>query len=181
MRRLVPILIAVAAALPGAAATLERLTLDEMIQQSTAIVRGRVSAAGSLQRGPLIYSRWRIQVAERWKGPAGSEAEVLTAARALQAQGVGEVLVKLGARGVLLVQRDGTVLRQDAFRVSVVDTTGAGDCCTAAYAVAWAEGRAPQERLRFACVAAGLCVQAKGAMPAMPARAAVDAFLRERA
>lgn len=78
MRRLVPILIAVAAALPGAAATLERLTLDEMIQQSTAIVRGRVSAAGSLQRGPLIYSRWRIQVAERWKGPAGSEAEVLT-------------------------------------------------------------------------------------------------------
>ncbi len=78
MRGLMPLLLAVAAALPGAAATLERLTLDEMIQQSTAIVRGRVSAAGSLQRGPLIYSRWRIQVAERWKGPAGSEAEVLT-------------------------------------------------------------------------------------------------------
>ena len=76
MRVLASILLA--AALPGAAATLERLTLDEMIQQSTAIVRGRVEAAGTMERGPLIYSRWRIRVSERWKGAPADTVEIVT-------------------------------------------------------------------------------------------------------
>lgn len=109
--------------------------------------------------------------------PTGDEAEVLAAARALQAQGVGTVLVKLGARGSLLVPRQGAPLRQGIFRVPVVDTTGAGDCFTAAYVVAMLEGRPEADRLRFAAAAAALCVGKLGAMPAMPARAAVDAFL----
>jgi ribokinase len=114
--------------------------------------------------------------------PTTDDAQVLAAARALQARGVGTVLVKLGGRGCLLVPpAPGVPVAQPAFRVPVVDTTGAGDCFTAAYVVALMEGRMPLDRLAFACAAAALCVQVKGALPSMPARAAVDAFLAERA
>lgn len=70
-------------------------------------------------------------------------------------------------------------VRQAALRAEkVVDTTGAGDCFTAAFAVALLEGeRAPQEALRFASAAACLCVQRLGAMPSLPHRAEVDALL----
>ncbi|KAJ1622126.1 Ribokinase-like protein [Pavlovales sp. CCMP2436] len=71
------------------------------------------------------------------------------------------------------------VLRQIAFEVpTVVDTTGAGDCFTAAYAVACAEGCDAKVALRFATAAASLSVQSKGAMTSMPARSAVDELLR---
>lgn len=113
--------------------------------------------------------------------PTGDEAQVLAAAQALQRQGVGTVLVKLGARGCLLVPKQGAVLRQATFRVQVIDTTGAGDCFTAAYTVAMLEGRAEAERLRFACAAAAICVSRLGAMPSLPCRSEVDAFLKAQA
>jgi ribokinase len=110
--------------------------------------------------------------------PTGTDDEVLTAARQLQAQGVGTVLVKLGARGSLLVPPAGPPLRQGIFPVAVVDTTGAGDCFTASYTVGLVEGLPETVRLRRAAAAAAICVQGKGAMPSMPSRAAVDALAR---
>lgn len=112
--------------------------------------------------------------------PTDDDALVLAAARALTAGGgVAEVVVKLGARGCVRVGADGAEpLWQEAFPVArVVDTTGAGDAFTAAYAVACAEGRGAADALRFACAAASLAVQSQGAMTSMPARAAVDALV----
>jgi len=56
------------AALPLSSATLERLTLDDMTTRSTAIVRGRVVSSYAAARGPVIYTHYRIQVTENWKG-----------------------------------------------------------------------------------------------------------------
>jgi fructose-1-phosphate kinase PfkB-like protein len=53
----------------------------------------------------------------------------------------------------------------------------AGDCFTAAFAVAILEGRPYREAMRFASAAAALCIQAAGAMPSMPSRRQVDAAL----
>ena len=78
MRRLLPILLLALAAVPSPAATLEKLTLEEMIRQSTAIVRGKVVGSSVSQRGPLFYTHWKIRVAERWKGEAAAEVEVVT-------------------------------------------------------------------------------------------------------
>jgi len=58
------------------AATLERLSMDDLIQKSTEIVRGRVVACQFTQRGPVIYSVSRIQVLERWKGASAAVVEV---------------------------------------------------------------------------------------------------------
>jgi hypothetical protein len=59
------------------AATLERLSLDETIQQSTAIVRGRVLDSYAAFRGSVIYTHYRVQVLEKWKGGQASTLEVL--------------------------------------------------------------------------------------------------------
>jgi len=110
--------------------------------------------------------------------PTASDAQVLAAAQALTRGGVRQVLVKLGARGALLLSEDGTVTRQAAFPVVAVDTTGAGDCFTAAYTVATLEGHSPAGRLAFACAAAACCVQVKGALPSMPSRTDVQQLLQ---
>jgi hypothetical protein len=68
------ILASCAMALP--AATLERLSLDEMISKSTAIVRGKVLSSYTASSGPVIYTHYRIQVSETLKGPAGSSVEI---------------------------------------------------------------------------------------------------------
>ena len=61
---------------PLQSATLERLSLDDMIAKSTAIVRGKVVAVNATQSGPVIYTNYTVAVSERLKGSAGSSVEV---------------------------------------------------------------------------------------------------------
>ena len=58
------------------AATLEKLTTDEMAQKATLIVRGRVSNCSGQVRGPVIYTACTVSVSERWKGQAGPAVQV---------------------------------------------------------------------------------------------------------
>lgn len=66
---------------------------------------------------------------------------------------------------------------------SIVDTTGAGDCFTAAFVVRYLELKeepAPERlsrSLQFANAAAFLCITKEGAMPSLPSRSALDAFM----
>jgi hypothetical protein len=60
------------------AATLERLTLDEMIQKSTAIVRGRVASPYASFRGNVIYTHFPVRVTEQLKGASGASVDVVT-------------------------------------------------------------------------------------------------------
>ena len=109
--------------------------------------------------------------------PVTTNEEILAAARAVQAKGAHTLLIKLGQRGAMLVPEQGKPVMHSAFHVKAIDTTGAGDCFTAAYAVATVGGMPPQARLRFACAAAALSVMRKGAIPSMPSRDAVKRFL----
>jgi hypothetical protein len=58
------------------ATTLERLSLDEMAQKSTEIVSARVIGSSATTRGPVLYTRYRIQVVQRWKGAPAQEMDV---------------------------------------------------------------------------------------------------------
>uniref|UniRef100_A0A2P2NG04 Ribokinase n=1 Tax=Rhizophora mucronata TaxID=61149 RepID=A0A2P2NG04_RHIMU len=88
--------------------------------------------------------------------------------------GVKQVLVKLGARGsALFVEGEKPVKQPIIPAARVVDTTGAGDTYTAAFAVALVEGNSKEMSMRFAAAAASLCVQTKGAIPSMPDRSSV--------
>jgi hypothetical protein len=58
------------------ATTLERLSLDEMIQKSHLIVRGKVLGGTAVQRGSMIYTVYRVEVTERLKGQCPAVVEV---------------------------------------------------------------------------------------------------------
>ncbi len=58
------------------AATLSRLSLDDMIGQSTSIARIRVTGSYAAWRGPVIYTYYKAQIVERWKGNGGEAIEV---------------------------------------------------------------------------------------------------------
>lgn len=58
------------------AATLEQLSLADMIAQSTGIVRAKVGDSYAAAAGPVIYTHYRLQVSERYKGPAQSTVDL---------------------------------------------------------------------------------------------------------
>ncbi|ESQ35086.1 hypothetical protein EUTSA_v10007918mg [Eutrema salsugineum] len=93
--------------------------------------------------------------------------------------GVKQVLVKLGSKGsALFIEGEKPIQQSIIPAAQVVDTTGAGDTFTAAFAVAMVESKSREECLRFAAAAASLCVQVKGAIPSMPNRTSVVKLLQ---
>lgn len=101
------------------------------------------------------------------------------AARKLLDCGVQNVIVTLGTAGSVLVNREGTEF-VPAFRVNAVDTVGAGDAYTGTLASMLDQGYTLKEAMRVATAASALEVQKEGAIPAMPRREDVFAFLREQ-
>ena len=115
------------------ATTLEKLSVEDMSQKSTLIVRGRIGGCAGEQRGSMIYTRCRINVSERWKGAAGNQVEFLIpggAARGLVQTFIGTPKFNAGAEYVLFLWsgRSGNLqvigLSQGAFDVKV---NGKGD------------------------------------------------------
>lgn len=82
------------------------------------------------------------------------------------------VLITVGARGA--IYSDGLQTRHISISPVVpVDTTGAGDSFTAAFAVALSEGWSDADAIDFAGVVAGLTVQHPGVIPGLPYRSEV--------
>jgi ribokinase len=74
---------------------------------------------------------------------------------------------------VLTLGDEGAELRGEripAFSANVVDTTGAGDAFTAAFAVALAEGKDEREAVRWGCAAGAHMVEHHGVVPGLPTR-----------
>lgn len=98
------------------------------------------------------------------------------AAEALLAQGVGCVVVTLGKDGALLKTKNIEV-QEKGRECKVVDTTGAGDSFWGGLLYELAQNDERPETLteenariyvRFANAVAGICVERRGAIPAMP-------------
>jgi hypothetical protein len=76
MWRVMSLLLCLSGVAAVSAATLERLSLDDLTQKSTDIVRAKVVGSYADLRGSAIYTHWKIQVTDRWKGSGGSAIEV---------------------------------------------------------------------------------------------------------
>jgi len=62
---------------PLQCATLERLSLDDLIAKSTSIVRGKIVGATAAFSGPVIYTHYTIQVSEQFKGVSQGAVDVV--------------------------------------------------------------------------------------------------------
>jgi ribokinase len=88
----------------------------------------------------------------------------------LLSMGARHVVLKLGQKGALMFSANGDIERVKAFKVSVTDTTAAGDAFGGALAIGRAEGMEKEEMLRFANAAGAACCTRFGAQPALPTR-----------
>lgn len=120
--------------------------------------------------------------------PNEVEAEILTGIKvstpedALKAaeyffnKGVKEVVVTLGKRGVIAVNKEKHKLFEN-YDVKVVDTTGAGDAFNGGFVTALSEGKDIFEACEFANVVSNLAVTKLGTAISMPTREDVDLFI----
>jgi hypothetical protein len=76
MRRLMISALVVACCAPLPGSTLLQLSLNDMIQKSTAIVHGTVQPTYSAFRGEMIYSHYQVQVTNTYKGTAARTWDV---------------------------------------------------------------------------------------------------------
>ncbi len=117
---------------------------------------------------------------------SAEELPILTAdgdARSLWRNSLRALIVTDGGRGARLITSSGD-WRAPGFRVSTVDTTGAGDAFVAALLARLAEqpnalAAAPEETLRYACAAGALATTARGATTAMPTQKAIQQLFAE--
>ena len=91
------------------------------------------------------------------------------AAAAMQAKGVGKLIVTMGSKGALICEGGPSVF-VPAKKVKAVDTTAAGDTFCGALCVAISEGKNLKEAAEFACSASALTVQKMGAQNSIPFR-----------
>jgi ribokinase len=111
-----------------------------------------------------------------WASAVSEENAADVAAR-LRARGPHTVIVTLGAAGVAVSTSDET-RHIPAPRVAVVDTTGAGDCFTGAFAAALVADMDLAEAARRAVAAASYSTTIFGATTGMPTTEQLDEFLR---
>lgn len=108
--------------------------------------------------------------------PVKTDEQIAVASKTLLSSGVGTVVATLGARGALIVQKNGCTF-VPAYSVNAVDTVAAGDSFTGALAVALTEGKTIFEAVCFANATAALTVQKHGAIPSLHYREDVERFM----
>ncbi len=108
-----------------------------------------------------------------------TDEEYLASAKLLLDKGVENVVVTLGTRGCLFVNKDESTIIP-AFKVKAIDTVGAGDSFTGSLAASLDQGVPLKEALRTSNAVGALEVQKNGAIPAMPYKADVEEFLKDK-
>ncbi len=125
------------------------------------------------------------------KDPSSTEL----AARSLLARGVKNVIVTLGSRGALIVNREASI-QVDTYAVDVVDTTAAGDAFIGGFAYKLLESASLlanfqeqvsqrrhgdasvlQNAVRYACACGALATTKFGAQPSLPTKEEVERFM----
>jgi ribokinase len=96
----------------------------------------------------------------------------------LRASGLRNLILKRGPEGALLAEANNSQYSIEAFPVSALDSTAAGDAFNGAFAVAMARGYTPLESVRFAAAAAAISVTREGAQPSLPSGEETEELLQ---
>ena len=110
-----------------------------------------------LEAGPTLVKPNREELGQ-WAGRAiETDADQADCAARLRAQGVEQVVISDGSRGLLWFSKEGT-LRAVPPRMQVVSTVGAGDSLVAGLVYGLAQGLTKEETVRLATAASALAV-----------------------
>ena len=164
---------------PGALAHLSRAHVDAFADRIAAadvcVVQLEIPLATALYALEVARAagvRTILNPAPAPPHPIDPEVDYLTPneteAPSVSAAG-GTLVLTLGEQGAEVAGE-----RVPAFPATAVDTTGAGDAFTAAFAVALAEGRSDLEAARWGCAAGAHMVEHPGVVPGLPTRTQLE-------
>ena len=94
------------------------------------------------------------------------------------AESAGMAVIKLGKRGAMAV-KDGEVWRMPGYRVTAVDTTGAGDSFNAGFVYGYLRGLPMEDCLRCGNGCGALSVTKLGGNTGFPTRAELENWIRD--
>jgi ribokinase len=104
-----------------------------------------------------------------------NEEDINKAAQKMIEKGVKELIVTLGSKGSLYINKEKSIFQQ-VYKVQAVDTTAAGDSYTAALAVAFANDKSIEFAMDFASKVGALSVMKEGAQSSLPTLKDVENF-----
>lgn len=110
---------------------------------------------------------------------AGRPEDGLAAARALVAEGAAIAVYKMGEKGAVTLSKHAE-FATGIYRTKALKPTGAGDAFMGGFLAALSLGRPLRDAVLRGSAAAAMVVAAVGCAPAMPDKAALDAFLAAR-
>lgn len=139
-----------------------------------------VDAAGELLTRTLKHRPFLIkpndrELAELFGREPETKADIVSAARELQAMGARNVLVSLGAAGALLLDEWGTAHRMACPQGEVINSVGAGDSMVAGFLAGWLETGDYDAALKMGIAAGSATAFSLG----LADRAAVERLLGE--
>ena len=104
-----------------------------------------------------------------------TEEDIQKAAQIMIEKGVKELIVTLGSKGSLYINKEKSMFKK-AYKVEAVDTTAAGDSYTGALAVALSNDKTIEEAMDFASKVGALSVMKEGAQSSLPTLKDVENF-----
>lgn len=104
-----------------------------------------------------------------------NEDDIKKAANIMIKKGIKQLIVTLGSKGSLYIDKDTTKLKK-SYKVQAIDTTAAGDSYTGALAVAFAKDKKIDEAMNFASKVGALTVTREGAQSSLPTIEEVENF-----
>ena len=96
-----------------------------------------------------------------------TEEDIQKAAQIMIEKGVKELIVTLGSKGSLYINKEKSMLKK-AYKDEAVDTTAAGDSYTGALAVALSQDKNIEDAMDFASKVGALSVLKEGAQSSLP-------------
>ena len=101
---------------------------------------------------------------------------VIEGASVLLKRGVKNIIVTLGERGALLLNKDECAL-VSAYNVNPIDTVAAGDSFNGAFITSLSKGKSIIESIKFANAMGALTTLKKGAIPSLHNEKEVEEFI----
>ena len=108
-----------------------------------------------------------------------SEEDVMAASAVLMEKGVEKLVVTLGSKGAMYIDKSETK-KVNAYRVDAVDTTAAGDSFIGGLTTALAKGSTFAEAMEFATRVGAITVTRRGAQTSLPTLEELENFGGER-
>ncbi len=113
--------------------------------------------------------------------PHTKTKDIKSAIFKLQKECPGTIVITSGIKGSIGIEKESAILRQKAFKVKAVDTTGAGDVYHGAYIFGFLNGWDLQKRMELGSAAAAIKCTKAGGRTAIPTFNQVKKFLKSGA